>query len=383
VRSDSKREFPSIALKSLPCPKVLKVIGAMEFTEIDGSQGEGGGQILRTAMSLAAILQKPIRISKIRAGRKEPGLRPQHLQSVLLASKISHGRLSGATLGSTEIEFEPGHPTDSFKDLIDTKTAGSITMIVQTIIPISIFRQVSIDVEIRGGTEVPNSPTIDYLRYLVIPIYEKLGVRVDLEIKQRGYYPKGGGIVTLKTSSTGSKPQPLILDENVESQSANKIRILSISRELPPHVARRQAESASKILADEGLALEKSDLDYSERALSPGSSILIYSNEHSLLVGSSSLGEKGKKAETVGDEAARYFINEYLSYPNVDSHLADMLVTLLCTVEGLSSFTTPFLTNHFITNAEIAKRMTNCRIDCQKEESKWRVSISGSPEKPN
>ncbi|MCL4518780.1 MAG: RNA 3'-phosphate cyclase, partial [Thaumarchaeota archaeon] len=145
----------------------------MSFLEIDGSQGEGGGQIVRTAMSLATILRKPVRITKIRAKRQVPGLRPQHLQSVLAASGLCNGRLKGAHVGSTEIIYEPGDPRSCLTETIDTGSAGSISLIAQTITPISIFCNIKLDLEIRGGTEVSNSPTIDYLARVVLPVYKR------------------------------------------------------------------------------------------------------------------------------------------------------------------------------------------------------------------
>ncbi len=215
----------------------------MQIIEIDGSQGEGGGQILRTSLSLAAIYQKPVRIFNIRAGRKEPGLRPQHLQSVLVVSKLSGGAIEGAEIGSTQIRFTPGPLPKRFSDLIDTRTAGSISLIAQTIIPISIFGGVELDVEIRGGTEVPNSPTIDYLTKVVVPVYRELGVKIIVDLKRRGYFPRGGGVAMIHSSIT-TTPQPIQL----VSKEKTNARILSASRNLPEHIAKRQGDSAIRVL---------------------------------------------------------------------------------------------------------------------------------------
>jgi len=342
--------------------------------------GEGGGQILRTSMSLATIFKKPIRITNIRAKRRDPGLKPQHLQSVLVASRLCGGTVHGAEIGSTSIEFLHGELNTKYREVIDTGTAGSISLIAQTIIPISIFGEIDLDVEIRGGTEVSNSPTIDYLNRLMLPIYEKLGAEINLEIKRRGYYPKGGGVVVLE-SSRNKEPSPLEMDTSIPEKIP--LNILSVSRLLPEHISRRQAESSARILSHHGIGDSEIEMDSSGDSLSPGSSITIYEKSSTTFIGSSSLGERGKKAESVGEEAALDFLKEIKSTPNVDSHIADMLVTLLSCVKGKSRFRTSTLTAHFTTNCEVAKKLTGCEIQVKKSGLSWVVEMDGSPEKPN
>jgi RNA 3'-terminal phosphate cyclase (ATP) len=284
----------------------------------------------------------------------------------------------GASVGSTEIEFLPGRLPRKFSGLLDTGTAGSISLIAQTIIPVSIFGGVDLDVEIRGGTEVPNAPTIDYLIRLMIPVYRNLGAEIDLNLKRRGYYPKGGGSVVLRTSKReNSKPIEFISDQIAKSN------ILSVSRQLPEHVAKRQAESAQQLLRKKGIDVSTAELDLAGDSLSPGSSILIYYVSSSSFIGAASLGQKGKKAELVGEEAAEIFARELNFKPSVDSHLADMLVTLLSCVPGRSRFRTSFLTSHFLTNCEVAKKLAGCDVQTQKSGDAFLVEIVGSPEKPN
>ncbi len=357
---------------------VISFLYCLQAIEIDGSAGEGGGQILRTSLALATIFQKPVKITRIRAGRSEPGLKPQHLQSLLATSRICGANVQGGKLGSTEVEFTPGQIPKNFTGLLDTGTAGSISLIAQTIIPISIFGGVDLKLEIRGGTEVPNAPTIDYLMKLMIPVYRDLGAQIDLDLKQRGYYPKGGGIIALQTSKK-KKSEPL----NYTAEEKTPLNVLSVVRDIPEHVAKRQAESAQQILQKNGNVVTKTDLDLEGESLSPGSSILIYQVGASTFVGSSSLGQKGKRAETVGEDAAENFVQEVKPKPNVDSRLADMLVTLLSCVPGKSQYRTSYLTSHFFTNCEVAKKLTSCEIHTQKSGDAFLVEIVGSPEKPN
>ena len=351
----------------------------MDFIEIDGSEGEGGGQVIRTAVSLASIFKKPIRVKNIRAKRFPSGLRPQHLQSVIHAATLCDATLTGATVGSSEITFVPSKIVKSFKGKIETGTAGSISLIAQTIIPISLFGGVELDVSLLGGTEVPNSPTIDYLRKIVLPVYSRFGT-IKLSTEKRGYYPKGGGLAKL-CCIAGSEARPLAF-QNTKENEPKRVSVFSCSRLLPNHVAERQANSAINILERSGLEVLV-EMDNGGYSLSPGSSVLVYDVTNSQMVGSSSLGERGKPSELVGEAAALGFLDEIRYCPNVDSHLADMLVTLLACVNGKSSFTAPVITEHFITNVRVASKLSNCKVEYQKEGHLWRVTVIGSSEKPN
>ncbi|MHB8567338.1 MAG: RNA 3'-terminal phosphate cyclase [Nitrososphaerales archaeon] len=322
--------------------------------DIDGSMGEGGGQILRTAVSLSAILGKPIEISNIRAGRKEPGLRPQHIQAISSAAEMCDGETRGVRIGSTSLEFIPGKVSRVFEKKIDTGTAGSVTLIAQTLIPISIFHGVEMNLDILGGTEVPNSPTIDYLTKIVCPIYRMLGAELSVDLVKRGYYPRGGGLIKVRCRRSTKLPEKIELS----SADAQNVKILSSSRNLPEHVTKRQADSSASFLEKSGIKISSVTIDSTGESLSPGSSILVYSEgrQHGL-IGSSALGERGRKAEAVGEEAANLFLKELGCRPAVDSHLADMLSTLLPCLSGPSQFTTPELTDHLKTNIKVCESM--------------------------
>lgn len=348
--------------------------------EIDGSLGEGGGQIIRTAISLASIFNKPVRITNIRAKRKEPGLRAQHLQSVMTSARLCNAKLEGTTLGSTEILYRPGKLVKLFNEPIDTGTAGSVSLIAQTIIPISIFGGTGLDVTIIGGTEVPNSPTVDYLEKIVLPVYRKLGAKIEFKIEKRGYYPKGGGILKIRCSRQ-SESSPISIDGKNEPPTPTSI--FSCSRSLPRHVGLRQVESAKNLLSREGFDIKTTTLDCDGNSFSRGSSVLVYSVSESRFIGSSALGERGKPSERVGEQAAKDFVREVSSLANVDSHLADMLVTLLSCVKGNSIFATSDITEHFKTNMKVATAISNCNVEYHKDGSFYRVNIVGSSEKSN
>jgi RNA 3'-terminal phosphate cyclase (ATP) len=353
----------------------------LDFVEIDGSRGEGGGQVIRTAVSLASICQKPIRVTNIRAKRSQKGLRPQHLQSVVCAAKLCNAVLSGAAVGSTEITFTPGKLVKSFAEKIDTGTAGSISLIMQTIIPISLFGRVNLRVSLVGGTEVPHSPTIDYIMRIVVPVYERLGAEMAISLDKRGYYPRGGGVVRLECVPR-SESRPIVLENGDENNESKSVSVFSCSRVLPDHVARRQAISAKNLLENKGFKV-LTEIDGHGSSLSPGSSVLVYRVTESQFIGSSALGERGKASERVGEEAVMNFLGEIELNPSVDSHLADMLVTLLSCVKGRSEFTTSKITDHFTTNVEVASKISGCKVEHHKEGMRWLVTVEGSSEKSN
>src|SRR3990172_3500545 len=166
---------------------------------IDGSFGEAGGQILRTAVALSAIKKIPIKVISIRKGRPEPGLKAQHLVGIQAAAELCNAKLTGASLGSTEITFTPGKiKTGGFK--FDVGTAGAITLVLQTLVPIAAFAPGKVKLEIKGGTTVAWSPPIEYFQNIYCDYLEKMGILVNSEVIKYGFYPKGGGIVKVEIS---------------------------------------------------------------------------------------------------------------------------------------------------------------------------------------
>jgi RNA 3'-terminal phosphate cyclase (ATP) len=356
-------------------------LGGMNPIEIDGSLGEGGGQILRTAISLASILGNPIRITNIRARRKEPGLRPQHLEAISAASQLCNGILRGTEIGSRTVEYAPGNPDKKKGLTVDTRTAGSVSLIAQTIIPIAACKGIEVEARLIGGTEVNASPTVDYLQRVVKPLYSLIGWNVSIEIKKRGYYPKGGGTIILRVNTPNSRIRCIdLLEENYPR--VRRASILSVSRMLPEHVSERQLESAKNILSSAHLEIEAAQTDSRGDSLSPGSSILISHVSANRFIGSTALGQRGKRAEMVGEEAAREFLNEEGTGANVDSHLADMLVTMLACSEGESRYSTSNVTEHLRTNLEVAKLLAGCSFTLTKTaRGNWIVTLSSSADK--
>jgi len=307
---------------------------------IDGSYGEGGGQILRTAIALACITGKEVEVYNIRANRPKPGLAMQHLKGIEAAKLISEAEVEGLKLGSTRIVFKPKSlKGGNFR--IDIGTAGSVTLILQTILLPLLASEKECVVEIRGGTDVKWSPPVDYVKNITFKALSELGADVMLDLIARGYYPKGGGKVVVRTN-----PSKLKGVEFTES-SCDVVRGISHCQNLPRNVAERQARSAKKILELEGY---KAEIDIEVRkGASIGSGITLWCGYK----GGCALGEKGKRAEKVGEECAYEILNELKSDAVFDRHLADQVMPFSAVASGETVYTTSEVTLHQKSNAYV------------------------------
>ena len=343
-----------------------------DLVKIDGSQGEGGGQILRTAISLSGITGKAVEVTNIRANRSNPGLRPQHLTGIKIIADLFHAEIENLRIGADWIRFSP---SDKFKGgsvKFDIGTAGSIPLILMTVVPAVSLSNNSLQIEVIGGTDVKASPTIDYVRHIVAESYRSIGVRFSVDILKRGYYPKGGGVVQ-------SVIEPCRSPETIELLASRHTdpKIMSVCGQLPMHVAKRQISSAL-------IALEKKEIQCTnytasiETSASPGSSILVYSaSDFGPFVGGDSIGEPGKRAEFVGKEAAERFLESMLSHAPVDPFLADMLVLPLALSKGRSKYRIGRLTQHLLTNLHVASEIVGCKYSVVKQDKTYLVIIEG------
>lgn len=322
--------------------------------EIDGSYGEGGGQIVRTAVALSAVTGKSVRITKIRQDRPKPGLAAQHAQAILALSRLCSARTAGAEPGSLDLSFEPGEIKGG-DYRVEIGTAGSITLLLQCLMPAMLKADSPVSLEVSGGTDVSWSPTIDYFRYVFLPALRCLGVEADLEVRQRGYYPKGQGRVLLTIKPGELKPAHLDAQESVQEPKA--VQGISHCSNLPEHVARRQAESAEKTLKEAGFEsnISKEVLDLP----STGSGITLWSG----FKGASSLGERGLPAEKVGMRAAADMIQEISSKVTVDVHLADQLIPYIALAGG--SYTAREISKHARTNIWTARHFLEKEISVE------------------
>ncbi len=329
--------------------------------KIDGSFGEGGGQILRTAIALSCITGKAVEIYNIRANRPNPGLAMQHLKGIEAAKVLSNAEVEGMKKGSTKVIFKPKSVKGKmFK--IDVGTAGSISLVLQVISPIAITADDVVDVTVIGGTDVKWSPPIDYLKNVTFYGLSRMGGKANLMIVRRGYYPKGGGKV--KAIFEPSK----LVGLEFKAKKIEKVYGVSHCQNLPPHVAERQAKSAKTFLKNFKTEIK---VEVSS-GISTGSGITIWSK----MIGSSSLGEKGKRAELVGEEAAKKFIEEVNSGAALDEWVGDQIMIFAAIAKGTTRYTVSKITKHQISNAYVINEFLG---DCVKINEKSReIYIKGS-----
>lgn len=313
-----------------------------DILTIDGSQGEGGGQILRTSLALSVVTGKPFRIENIRARRPKPGLARQHLVAVEAAATICQAVVEGAALGSQHLIFTPGRPQPG-EYHFDIGTAGSTSLVIQTLLPALILTPGKWQIELVGGTHNPLAPPVDFLQKTFLPILRRMGASVELELKRPGFYPAGGGRVILRVNGS-SRLEPLELCSR--GRLRRRLAWAAVAN-LPVHIAQREVDTLHRLLAFG----EAETAIYQWQAHGPGNIVVVeleYENITEVFTG---FGERGKPAEKVAEEVARE-VNRYLrSEAPVGEHLADQLLIPLALAGG-GRFRTLPLTSHAHTNLE-------------------------------
>ena len=333
--------------------------------ELDGAIGYG--QVLRTAIALSALTLQPIRIFNIRINRPNPGLRPQHLTGVLEAAKLCHAEVKNAKIGSTEITFIPKRLDIPDRIIIDIKTAGSITLLLQTILPILIFSNKKVSLTIFGGTDVPGSPTINYYKKVFAYYLEKFGVSLKINVERYGFYPKGGGKVNVEVGGVKN----LNSVRFVERGELKEISAFSIaSKEL------QKAKVAERQLSGLESVLEKISGSYQYvDTLSIGTSLLAIAEYENCVLGKDGLGEKGKRAEDIGREVGIELKKSIESNACLDKFMADQILIFAALAKGTSEFTIEEFTDHVNTNMITCEKLLNVRF--VKEGNKVKVDGIG------
>ncbi|MFH1506181.1 MAG: RNA 3'-terminal phosphate cyclase [archaeon] len=334
--------------------------------KLDGSFGEGGGAIVRQALALSTLTGLPFTVDKIRAGRPKPGLKPQHLFGIKALQDLCNAHVEGAEIGSTRITYAPREI--KAKNLkVDIGTAGSITLLMQSLLIPCIFAKKSITIELTGGTDVAWSQPIDYFRNILIPQLKKYA-DITCETKRRGYYPKGGGQVTIRIKGKYKFGDELPKIELFERDDLLAIKGVShASRELEKaNVAARQMETAHN-------HLKKLDVPIDIRTeycstLNPGSGICLWAIfggeqidlNNPVILGGDSLGERGKKSEKVGEEAVVALLREISSEACADHYLADQLIPFLALARG--KIKTSKVSDHVKSNIYVTEKFLKSKF---------------------
>ncbi|MBI4848716.1 MAG: RNA 3'-phosphate cyclase [Nitrospirae bacterium] len=330
----------------------------MKTIEIDGSYGEGGGQILRTALGLSCVTGHKLKLFNIRKLRKKTGLMPQHLTCVNAVSEVCSAEVRGNEVGSTELVFIPGKIKPG-NYLFDIKTAGSTSLVFQTILPPLLFAESPSTVTIKGGTHVPMSPPYHYIAEVFLAMLKRIGINVGPSINKYGFYPKGGGEVSFKIFP---------LEKLKDLSAVSRGELLSVDgysavSNLPLHIAERQRNSAIQNLSPLTANIKVLEAP----SYGQGTFVFLKGVYENGLAGVSALGARGKRAEDVGREAAEAFKDSNNTPACLDSNLADQIVIYLSLAREASTFTTSRITQHLITNLWVIEKFLGTRYQIEDE----------------
>jgi len=339
--------------------------------KIDGGQKSGSGTILRLSVALASILREPLYIYNIRKKRSEPGLRPQHLESVLTAAKLCNAEVKGAYVGSQELWFKPKEIVGG-EVYAEIGTAGSIPMLIMTVLPICAFAKEPVTLKVsKGGTDVKHSPTINYLANVFLRVLERMGLNARIEVKKYGYYPKGMGEVVLRVQPC-RELKPLKLEKFGEITSIEGISVCTFLADRK--VAERQAGEAERLLKARGLEPKIRIVYDFSNPLQKGSSLVLWAKtDRGVILGSDSIGELGKTSELVAQEAVKGLLEEIDAKATVDVHMADMLVPYVALAEGESIYLTRMFSDHLESNIWLAEEILGVKFDVEKTDGLYKI----------
>ncbi len=317
--------------------------------EIDGSEGEGGGQILRTAVAMASIHGTPVKVYNIRANRPKPGLSAQHLSAIKGVAEMCDGDIRGAEKGATEITFVPGDIRGG-KYRFDIGTAGSVTLMLQALIPVAIRGDKAVKIRLKGGTDVKWSPPYDYFENVFLEQLKRLGCKVESKLIKRGHYPKGGGEVEVHVS-----PGDIHGYDTPKEADTVSIEGKVFVSNLPMDIAKRMKKAALKELigSDVSIATEE------HTTLSPGTGITLWTTGGRIL-GCGVLGEKGVPADILGKKCAETLSDDINSGVDLDPWCADQLVPYLSLIEGNGKFEVRYPSEHLRTNIDLVNKFKDC-----------------------
>jgi RNA 3'-terminal phosphate cyclase (ATP) len=334
----------------------------VNYLKINGGHGEGGGQIIRSAITLSCITKQPIHLENIRKNRKVVGLKPQHLTAIKIIQKITNAKVIGAEIGSTELKFIPGN-VKSLDLIEDVGTAGSISLILQVLIPVVAISQKKLDLKIKGGTDVLWSPSIDYTQYVLREAYSRMGIKFSLELCKRGYYPKGGGEINLHVNP--SNPKSI----SFTKRKTNSVKLICTFSKISIGKIKNEVKEIIQKLTKENFIVETEIKN--EEAVDSGASMLIYSiDEHSIIGIDALFDKKTQKFDLNIDE----FIKNSVG---IDGKLADMLVVTASLGQKKTIFRVKEISKHLETNLFVTSKITGCKYGIGKLTDGFEVIIEG------
>lgn len=338
---------------------------------IDGSEKSGSGTILRYAMALASLLGEELEMTNIRAQRKKPGLRPQHVKSVIACCEMTGGTVEGAVLDSTRIRYQPGTGSEKTRYRWDIGTAGSTTMLGFSILPLAIFSRKSRRLRISGGLFQDFAPGAYHMQRILLPLLARMGARVSLNVARPGYVPKGGGVIELESHPVEGKLAPLTLEEQGRVTHVSGVSLASHLR--AQEVARRMAKRCQEILSRRGLRPQIEILDDTSAPQRGAALFVSAQTDTGCLIGADQAGRVGRRSEAIGAFVARSLLEDLGAGATVDRHLADQLILFAGLASGTTTYLIPRVTDHVETNLWLIETILRAKTSCEGN----RVSIEG------
>lgn len=326
--------------------------------EIDGAQGEGGGQIVRSSLALSLLTGKSFRIFNLRSGRKKPGLKLQHLTAVSAAAEIGNANVIGAELGSCEIRFEPGKVAPG-EFHFSIATAGSINLVLQTVLPALMMADAPSKLTLAGGTHNQLAPPFDFLLHSYLPLLNQMGPQVEMKLNRHGFYPAGGG----EFEATVDPDQNMSGLQIRERGKLIRRRVRSIVSSLPIEIAERETKRVVRKMNWDRTIEEHVD---APNPAGPGNVLFVELEFENLTTVFSGFGRRGVSAEQVADSVVRAVRSYLKTDAPVGPHLADQLMLPMAIAaefsDAKSAFRTGALTQHALTHANILCRFLDVEI---------------------
>jgi RNA 3'-phosphate cyclase len=339
--------------------------------DIDGSYGTGGGQLVRNAVALAALSGTAVRIRSIRAKRGKPGLAPQHLTAVRAVGEICGARIDGLAPRSTEIAFDPG-PVRAGRFAFDVGTAGSVTLVLQALLPLMVAAGAEYHVEVAGGTDVRAAPPLDYLREVLLPLVARMGAEVRLATRRRGYFPRGGGMVEVSVAPRALRP--LRLDAPGRLLGVDGLAHVA---HLPAHIAERMRTSALGRLGSRAVpAACDTAILQGEEAIGQGGALVMWARCEHTVLGAGRVAERGLRSEALGEAVGAELAADLDAQASLDVHAADQILIYAALAGGESSFATRELTEHARTAMWLTEKLLPVRFAISREAALTRICVS-------
>jgi RNA 3'-phosphate cyclase len=342
-----------------------------DLVEVDGSTGEGGGQVLRLAVAMAAATQRGVRVTKIRAGRDRPGLRAQHVTAVEAVGRLCDAETDGAEVGSRELTFVPSRrPSGNVR--VDVGTAGSTTLVLQAVLgALSAPGAGATNLVVRGGTDVIMAPSWDYLSYVLVPTLGRMGMDMELSCERRGFYPKGGGTVLLSVDEGAGEMTAYDPRGSGEAKIAGSI----VWSGLPDHIPQRIDHTIRKeMVGYEVGRIRKKHVE----ADSPGVVATLWAEGGGCVLGTSMVGRRGLPSERIGEELAREVRADLEAGATVDVHLADQLVVFTALAQGKSRLVVRELSSHARTAIDVVDTFVPLTVEEDEETGTTNLSLGPS-----